>query len=374
MINYQDFSAADGSFTMSLEEEDDDAVAVYADGYADKIEKFPEAQNGIVQVVVRMKPSASLSGVVLTPDGTPAPGVSVAATPGDMHNFIQLTGGRLRSYDAHGNIATTDADGHFKIASPPEDGMVVAAGEPGFARAPLTEVRTVGTVTLQSWGRIEGTLKIGGQAGAGKDLLFNLSIPGIGTDFNGYKSTTDDQGQFTMEKIPPGEGAIVRLIQTSPNSWSHSDSTAVTVKAGETTQVTLGDNGAVIVGRIRFDNPPTNNAALTFQGNLSGQMPQMPAFNSPAEAQAYFRTPEYQALMKLHKNYTLEMKPDGSFIVDDVAPGAYSLSVFAHLGGQRPWEQPPLAQGSTPVAVPDSFSPTSPIDIGEVVLKPVLQK
>jgi uncharacterized GH25 family protein len=370
VIRYKDFSAADGRFTMSLEEEEDDAVAIYADGYTDKIEKIPEAQNGTVQVVIRMKPSASLSGVVLAPDGTPAPGVNVAVGSETPRTSIQLSGGRLISYDSHTKMATTDANGNYKIPSVPDDGNVVVAGEPGFARAPLAEVRDRGTITLQPWGRIEGTLKIGGQPGVGKDLLFNLSIPGIGTDFNGYKSTTDGQGQFTMEKIPPGEGAIVRLIKTSPNSWSWSGSTSVTIKPGETTPVTIGDNGAMIVGRVRFDNPPTNNAAVTFEGSLSGRMPPAPAFNSPAEAQAYYKTPEWQALMKLHKNYSLEMNPDGSFETDDVAPGIYSLNIIARLSSQRPWEHPALAQGSGLVTVPDSFSPTMPIDLGEIPLKP----
>jgi hypothetical protein len=322
---------------------------------------------------VQLKPSPTLSGTVLAPDGTPAPGVNVVATANNQHYGVQLSGGRLRSFDSHSKMATTDANGQFTLPSVPDDGTIVAAGDPGFAQAPLAEVRSSSTFTLQAWGRIEGTLKIGGQPGVGKDLLFNLSIPGIGTDFNGYKSTTDDQGQFTMEKVPPGEGAVVRLIKTSPNSWTHSDSTAVSVKPGDTTQVTLGDNGAVLVGRIRFDNPPTNYATLNFQGNLSSPMPQMPKFNSPNEAQAYFQTPEYQALMKTHKNYAIEMNPDGSFTVDDVGPGVYSLNVSANVSGQRPWQHPPVGQGSMQITVPDSFSPTSPIDIGEVVLNPVSQ-
>lgn len=369
VVRYKDFTAADGRFSMSLEEEADNAAAVYADGYTDMIDKFPEAQNGIVQVTARLQPAATLSGVVLAPDGTPAPGVNVAAASGDNHIFIQLAGGRLRSFGSS-KISTTDPEGRFKISSAPEDGMIVAAGEPGFARAPLAEVRSSKTIMLQAWGRIEGTLKIGGQPGARKDLLFNLAIPGIGTDFNGYKATTDEQGKFSMEKIPPGEGAIVRLIQTSPNSWSHSDSTSVTVKPGETTPVTLGDNGAVIAGRIRFDNPPTNDVALNFEGSLSGQLPQQPAFNSPEAAQAFYRSPEWQALMKLHKNYSIEMRPDGSFTVDDVAPGEYLLNISVHRGGERSWEHPPMAQGWTHVTVPDSFNPATPIDVGEILLKP----
>jgi uncharacterized GH25 family protein len=370
VIRNHEFSAADGRFTITMDEESDNAIFVTAGGYADKVQKMPDAQNGIVRMVVRLKPSAGLSGVVLAPDGSPAPGVNVAVSAGGLNSNIQLSGGRLRSYDSRSRMTTTDAEGHFNIPSAPDDGTVVAAGEPGFARAPLAEVRSSGTITLQPWGRIDGTLKIGGQPGVGKDLLFTLSIPGISMDFNGYKSTTDDQGQFTMETIPPGDGAIVRLIQNSPNSWTYSDSTPVTVKPGETTHVTLGDNGATLVGRIRFDNPPTNDVALSYQGNVSGQMPQMPHFTSPAEAHAYFNTPEYQALMRLHKNYAIEMNPDGSFTVEAVVPGTYSLNIFARVNGGNSWMQPPLAQGSTTVTVPDSFSPASPIDIGEVVLVP----
>jgi len=370
IIRDHEFSAVDGRFTLNLDEESDNAVYVTAGGYADKVQKMPDAQNGFVQMVVRLKPSAGLSGMVLAPDGSPAPGVNVAVSGDPMHSNIQLSDGRLRSYNDRSRIATTGADGRFSISSVPDVGTVVAAGTPGFARAPLEEVRSTGIITLQLWGRIEGTLKIRGQPAAGKDLLFNLSIPGIGTDFNGYKSTTDDQGQFTMENVPPGDGAIVRLISTSPNSWSWSDSTSVTVKSGETTQVTLGDNGATLVGRIQFNNPPTNDVALTYQGNLSGQMPPMPHFNSPTDAQAYFATPEYQALMRQQKNYTVEMNPDGSFNVDDVVPGTYSLHFFVRLNNGNPWAQPPIAQGSTTVTVPDTFSPTTPIDIGEVVIVP----
>jgi hypothetical protein len=371
IIRYHELAAADGKFSLSIEEESDNAIAAYADGYADLVQQMPEAQNGTVQMVLRLKPSAGISGVVLAPDGTPAAGVTVACTVEDPPGHIQLANGRLRSYDEHSRLATTDANGQFQISSVPDDGIVVAAGDPGFGRVPLGEVRNAGIVQLQAWGRIEGTLKIGNQPGAGKDVLFSLSQSGIMADFNGYKATTDDQGQFTMEKVPPGDGAIVRLIRTSPNSWSHSAGTTVTVLAGQTTQVTLGGNGAMLQGRIRFDNPPTNDAAagLIFDGHLSGWMPQQPAFNSPEEARTYHKSAEWTALMRTRKNYSIEMKPDGSFTVDDVAPGSYTLNVFARADGQQGFMNPILGNGSSAVNVPDAFEPSVPIDIGEVVIK-----
>lgn len=373
VIRNQEFSAADGKFSLSIDEESDDAIAAYADSYSDIIQRMPQAQNGVVQMTLRLKPSAGISGVVLAPDGTPAPGVSVAFAAEGPRSTIQLTGGRLRSFNQRSRVTITDADGHFQISSVPDEGMVAAAGEPGFGRAPLIEVRNSGILQLQAWGRIEGSLRIGGQPGVGKELLFNLSQVGIMADFNGYKATTDDQGQFTIEKVPPGDGSIVRLIRTSPNSWSHSDSTPVTVLAGQTTEVTLGGNGAMLVGRIRFDNPPTNAAAMSFEGHLSGQMPAQSAFNSPDEARAYHSSPEWMALMRTRKNYSIEMRPDGSFSIDDVAPGAYSLNVFVRAGGQLSFQSPMLGSGSTPVSVPDTFDPATPIDIGEVLVRPMGQ-
>lgn len=371
VISAHDFSPADGSFALSLSEESDDAVAVYAGGYADQIQKFPEAQNGVVQLVVRLQPSAGLSGVVLGPDGAPAPGVNVAIASESPRTSIQLAGGHLRSYDSHTKMATTDANGQFTIASAPDAGTVVAAGDPGFAQVPLAQVRNNSTITLQAWGRVEGSLKIGGQPGVGKDLLFNVDIPGLGMDFNGCKTTTDDQGQFMFAKVPPGEDAIVRLISTSPNSWTWSDSTSVTVQPGETTQITLGDNGVLLAGTVRLETPSTNGENLNIVGNLSGQMPAAPAFNSSADARAFYQSPEWRALTKQVKHYAVEVNPDGTFTVENVLPGTYALNFSAWTGTARQWEHPPVAQGVTTITVPDSFSPTSPINIGEVVLQPV---
>jgi uncharacterized GH25 family protein len=375
VIRNKSFSAADGRFTMTMEEEQDNAVLVMADGYSDKVEKFPESSDKTVQVIVRMKPAASLSGIVLAPDGSPAPSVTVATSSGDgsSRHYVQLTGGRLRSYDSATKVATTDEQGRFKLGTVPDDGLLVAAGDPGFARVPLAAVKNNPTVVLQAWGRIEGVLHSGGQPVAGKDLLFNLNIPGIGTDFDGFKVTTDQQGKFTMEKIPPGDGAIVRLIQISKISWSHSDSTDVSVKPGETTQVTLGDNGALVTGRYRYSFQPTNEAPLQLEGylTLNVNIPATPAFNSQAEAQAFFKSPEWQAAMKLQKHYTVEIKPDGTFTAENVVPGTYSLSIVAHPGGEQAWQHPPTAQGSTSITVPDSFTPTQPVDIGEVQLNPL---
>jgi hypothetical protein len=280
-----------------------------------------------------------------------------------------LQHGHLRSWNPETKVATTDSDGKFSVNSPPEGGMVVAVGNAGFASAPLEEVRTSGRIVLQPFGRIEGTMKSGGQPAAGRELLYSSGIPGIDADFNDYKATTDDQGNFSFETVPPGEGGIVRLVRTSPNSWTHSDRTSVTVQPGQTTRVTLGDSGATLKGTVRFEIPPADSQTPNIEGFLSSQMSALPTFNSPADAQAFYSSPEWQALAKLQKHYAIAVNPDKSFSVEDVVPGTYSLNFTARKGGAQSWTNRPFAQGQTAVTVPDSANPLSPINVGEILLK-----
>jgi hypothetical protein len=370
VIRNQEFNTPDGTFKMDMNEEDDNAVAVSSDDYAYQVQTLPDAQNGIVQATIRLQPGAALRGMVTSPDGTPMPGVTVAAISAQPNGAgLTLRHGRLASWNPQSRVVTTGADGRFTVSSPPEGGTVVAAGDFGFANVPLDQVRGSGVVVLQPWGRIEGTLKIGGQPAAGKDLMMNMNIPNIGTDWDSFKATTDDQGAFSFDQVPPGDISIVRLIQTSPNSWQHSYGKNVHVDPGQTVQVTIGDDGATINGVARYEMTPADGGSLNIQGNLSSQTPQPPSFNSPAEAQAFFKSPEWQALAQQQKNYGFILNGDGSFSVDDVAPGTYSLNITVRPGGSNPWMHPPIAQGQTTVTVPDDASPASPIFIGEVLLK-----
>jgi hypothetical protein len=135
----------------------------------------------------------------------------------------------------------------------------------GFALAPIQQVRDSGRLVLQAFGRIEGTFTIGGQPVAGHEFMFSMMKSGISLDFGTYKATTDEAGRFNINQVPAGEGQIVRLIKTTPNSWMHSHSTDVIVEPGKTTQVTLGDSGAVLKGHVSFETPLPDDEKLTIR-------------------------------------------------------------------------------------------------------------
>lgn len=361
---------ANGTFSLELNEEETSGIKAVADDYAEQIEKLPDAQNGVVEVVLRLKPSASLRGVVIA-EGVPVPGATVTLTTGNRPGGgVSFRNGRFDDY-GRGQVVTTDAAGEFVLPSPPETGTVLAVAESGFGSAPIQQVRDSGRLVLQAFGRIEGTFKIAGQPVAGQEFLFSMMNVGISFDFAGYKATTDEAGHFAISKVPPGEGQIVRLVKTSGNSWMHSHNTDVMVEPGETTQVALGDTGAVLKGHVSFETPPGEDEGLTISGTLSTPMPERPPnFSTPEAARAFYDSPEWKEKMKQRKNYSVSVNAGGLLTMDSIPPGNYTLSLTASKTGSRPWEDPPVAQGSVNVVVPESASPFSPIAIEEIILKP----
>jgi len=359
----QNFADANGQFTLSVEQEQQDGILVTADDHAKAVKTLAEPQSGVIKMEFRLNSSDALRGTVVTPDGTPLPGVQVALASGGPSgiNSLSIQNGRLHGGGYDTKIVTSDAAGRFTLQSPPEiGGTVVAAAESGFASSTVEQVRASGALVLQGFGQIEGVLTIGGAPAADRELLFTLQNIGVSTDFSSSRSLTDEQGRFKFSKIPAGEGQIVRLIKMSPNSWLHSQSTTVTVQAGQTTFITLGDSGALIRGKARLETPPAQDEQFAIRGTLSSAVTPPAAFNSPVEARAFFSA---------RKSIGILVNPDGSFVVDSVPPGTYTLSLTATQGSDQPFSGRPIAWQNIPLTVPDNPDPLTPIDLGEILLR-----
>jgi hypothetical protein len=366
----KEYSDPNGHFTLEIDDQLYNGVRVEAKDYAAQVQDVgTEARTSKVEF--RLKPSASLEGIVVSQDGQPQPGVQVAITQsGNPGNHIRLRAGRLENFSDQSRIVITDANGAFTLDSPPETGgKVVAAGGSGFGSATVEEVRASGRVVLQDYGQIEGSLKIAGSPAPGQEFLFTMSSSGIDTDFNNFKVTTDADGRFKFTKLPAGEGEVVRLIRTMPNSWMHSHKTNVTVVAGQTTYISFGDSGALLKGTARLQVPWFEDEQLVMGGNLHNKIqPRVPSFSSPQESTAFFNSPEWQAQMRARQYYAVAVAADGSFSIDSVAPGQYTLDINASRPGNGPPMMSPVASGSLDVTVPDNPDPLTPIQIGEVVL------
>jgi protocatechuate 3,4-dioxygenase beta subunit len=374
----KDYTDANGMFMVELDEEEMNAIKAEADDYAGKVEQLPAAETGTVQITLRLKPSPSLHGVLVNSQGDPVVGATVAITKDNSSfggNSLQLRKGRLSNNSDTTKVVTTDAEGKFKLGSPPESGgLVIATAESGFARATVDEVRNTGRLALQEFGRIEGTIRNSGSPASGQEVMFSLMNIGISPDWETARASSDAEGKFKFEKLPPGEGQLVRLIKTSPNSWMHSHSTIVQIEPGQTTRVNFGDEGAVIKGQVRMEVPPGEGEEISFSGSLHTKRPDLSHnFATPEEANAFYQSAAWKEQMKQMKHFGVAVNADGSFSVDSIPPGDYTLSVSASKpkSGQDSWNQTQVASGTVTITVPESASPYAPIGISDIILTPV---
>ena len=127
---------------------------------------------------------------------------------------------------------------------------------------------------------------------------------GISFDWAEYKATSDENGRFAIGRVPPGKVQVMRMVKTSENSWTYSYGAEVTVPPGQTAQVALGDSGATLTGRIRFESPPAEGREIELTwASLSTALPPLPGNMSAEEARAYYQTPEGKAGIRQMKTF-----------------------------------------------------------------------
>ncbi|HTH47309.1 MAG TPA: carboxypeptidase-like regulatory domain-containing protein [Candidatus Limnocylindria bacterium] len=372
-----EFNDAEGHFMLDLNDESHNVIQVGAEDYLPKFVVLPPPQDDYVTVTVLLDASPTGEGTVVDATGQPVPDVQVGVVGKDWNSGLQIGRGRLTVSGSRNNTTRSDSQGHFKPPGVPDPRLLVAISPAGYGETTWAEFGQTQTIVLQPFGRIEGTLSIAGKAAEGQGLVMNFSMPGAGqmiADWNAFKVDTDKDGKFVFDQVPPGERDIVRLIQTAPNSWMHSHRTTVTVLPGQTTMVNLGNVGALITGRVNSALATAGQTNASVSGLLSTSMPQPPGgFKTPAEYQAWAELPETIAAMRQQQHYDILIQPDGSFSVDGVVPGVYSLAFNASKpkpDGQE-WERVTLGSMSQPLNVgEEAANALVPIEVGELTIPP----
>jgi uncharacterized GH25 family protein/peroxiredoxin len=298
----------------------------------------------------------AVTGVVLLPDGKPAVDAEVGLVLSNA--FASLSKMTLRVGQEEDLKTTTDANGHFSL--PGVEGMkgVVAAGVGGFVFTNLSADATPRTIKLEAWGEIHGTLHLGKRLGTNETLVLTaLGGNQIFYDYQEYKTTTDDHGRFVITYVPPGEQGIARQVSLGRNGWTQAGLTAVQVKPGGVTEVTLDGTGREIRGSATFANKPEGFDWATVTYSL------IEVQTNTAPNRAAFRNTYFRA----------ETPTNEMFDFIDIPAGKYDLTVTAPRSGngQRPrfgFSQMPI--GHKVITVPADDSPGAPVlDVGGVELR-----
>jgi hypothetical protein len=278
-------------------------------------------------------------GTVLAVDDSPVNGAVVLLCA----KASPMNGGSAGAYmDAPAQLnlklsgashAETGPDGDFKIQTKLSSGLLVVAHRLGFAELKVEHLKGPVTLRLQPWGLVEGTLRIGSQPGTNKTVwIHKVQELGGPLYFQAHLSAvTDNEGRFFIEGVPPGEW----------NTWPHD--VKFEVKPGETNRLMLGGTGRRVIGRITGGDPtqPYDHRGYTVSlATKSGAEPaplrnQFTSFedyirakNAWAGRSVIFQHSEAgRAARRTSRSYSPPLQPDGTFVIDEVLPGDYVLSI-----------------------------------------------
>ncbi len=318
-----------GTFTRYLR--------IEAEGYARAISQAYHADDGNKTWDVRLTAGPGVTGVVRLPDGAPAAGAEVILVT--RSDDAKLRNGRLDLSRSHADRRHTDPNGRFWFARPDEPFLVAVLSDQGIAIRTADEIAASPDVSLQPWGRIEGTLLVGPRPSAGEVVAASSTYARAGgarLTFR-YEAQTDDQGRFVLDRVLPG-GLTLRhnlgFHQGMPITDTHL--THVQVEAGRVLAVAVGATGRPVVGRLVL--PPDSGPLVRLASGWCYLIRDLPP-PYPEEYRGwdgarkmdwwaeFHQTEAGRAYSRQSRTYAVVVGEDGSFRIENVDPGSYKLNL-----------------------------------------------
>lgn len=312
---------------------------------------------------VASEPLFPLSGgKVLTPEDVPAVNATVEVV---VPESICVVDAKPVHTNENGEFLLSDDQWQtigpqnfvLKITHP--SGAIAFEGSEFRKRCDIHSDKDAQAITLQRWGRIEGTLICGTKTLEGTSVSASWEKPdSLSAHPRFYSATgTKKEGRFVLEQVFPGTISINRYIsaERGPFLWSTYYGT-VEVAPGETVRCTIGGTGRAVVGKAvvvtdledvdftkytaRLVKKPENPDDLTapelpseyqFDRNRS----QDDQFSCNLRQLRWYQTPEgarYQEQLKRYLKATNNirfnvLRSDGTFRFDDLPDGDYTLVI-----------------------------------------------
>jgi hypothetical protein len=349
-------------------------IRIEAEGYRPAVSPLYNNDAGEQVFDVRLEKGDWVKGVVRGLDGAPLDGAEVIiATLQGIH----IGGGRAYQRDYHPHVLT-GPDGEFALSPPDAPYRLIALHDQGYAEASGDLAAKARGMTLERWGRIEGTLRVDGRSLARETVIASLDderidMPAMQIQ-NENRAQTDDQGRFVIERVVPGEARIhwqpeAQATRRRPDRFYQA--LFRHVSPGETIRVDLTlQGGRPLVGRVAAGDRTVGRLELAGSNAYivlkTPEVPYPPGLAEPARREwlrLWRFTEEGSEYRRFRRGFAhpMELQPDGSFRIDEIQPGAYQMHVrakgFEELVHDFEVPEPTAGQGGTP------------IDLGTLTLK-----
>ena len=288
-----------------------------------------------------------IAGVVHLADGSPASGATVALATASQP--LTLHDGRIDVGNAP--WTRTAADGRFSFAAQAKPFVVIAEQDGGWAQRTEQELARQPDLTLQPWGRVEGTLRGASKPRANELLQLRLSDKTAPSQADppyiswSSQTTTDQDGHFVFERVRAGKADVVHLANTRSRFPRLLPGASIAVKPGETATLTITTQGRPVVGKLVARQgipwPPNRTNAYGFL-----------LATSPAPMTLF------------------DINADGSFRLEEIEAGSYELTsqtVDSWHGANKDIRL--TSQTFTVPSMPAEGS-DEPLDVGDLMLTP----
>ena len=356
-------------------------IRIEANGYGPADSKLFNSNARNVYLHFKLMPAKNITAAILNPDGTPAAGAKALLVPVGQgatigfQPFVMPQGNIGRVADHHGLLSFSPQAGDFQVAVYDHDGYAVVTRD-NFTKSKI--------VRLLPWGQIHGRLLFGTRPAPGQTVEINSPAGNSGPAFQGIRWSrlikTNSKGEFVCKQLPAGETSV-RLIIWEPGSgmtafmYGGNLNDTITVRAGKTSDVTLGGKGRCVTGRVII--PPAFARRSHWHFGVAHAGIKGPPLPFPKDVRAstnavqnrwmrtFLKTPAGKTWSSNEDRwakangefYSLIVKPDGHFLIPDVVPGIYRVYVTI-LNGRKPTPMmvfppiPPLATAKATFTMP----------------------
>jgi protocatechuate 3,4-dioxygenase beta subunit len=290
-------------------------VRIEADGYLAAVSRDIKSTEGNVSIDFELERGINVAAKVVTPRNIPAAGAKVAL--GVAGSQISIKNGDIDDGSTYSARETTDETGRFHFPAQDKDFQLVITHPSGFARIKSTpDWELTRIIHLEPWCRVEGTFRVAQKLAA--NMPITLSVAGrdshgndVPSIFTHHDVTTGPDGRFVFERVIPGSGWIGRRIMLTVDDGAtdvtSSCMIAAEFPAGTTVHIALGGAGRAVVGKLQ---PPEG-----FKERVRWNFALVNVASDAAETRA------------ASPYLTATVDRDGTFRIDDVPAGKYSLSV-----------------------------------------------
>jgi RNA polymerase sigma factor (sigma-70 family) len=285
-----------------------------------------------------------------------------------------------------------DAAGHFSFSGLKEPWILVARHASGYVEISAAEFKqNQGQIVLQPWGKVEGRLLVGDQPQPGQKVrLFRSGSADnwVATHLRHERmATTDSGGRFAFERVAPGDcwlawepkGRLPRIIRY----------TLAEVEPAKTLQIDIGGRGRPVIGqvattasnapdvKIAWSNSRNQSASASYHSELGTHVQYPRDWQTMSRDEQlrwqkeWEKSPAGKDRLRHQWSEDFDIKPDGSFRIDDLVPGKYQAQ-FRILRTENgfgedlveswiDFEVPQLPDGRQRIA--------DPLDLGTVPVK-----